>query len=90
MAVSKALLAAGSERGGGLNHILDLSAVDLPLTQVSKLVAGEPAVWHITAYLLEECDPNPAARLGGEVVVAERDMDSRLERLVEHAHPVRR
>lgn len=42
------------------------------------------------ARLLEERQPDLALRVRGEVVVPQRDVDARLERLVERPHAVRR
>lgn len=89
MAVAQALLAASGERSRGLDYVLDLAAVDFLFSEVAELVARETAVGHVrTVHLVEESDPDRAPRLCGEVMVPQRDVDARLESLVEYAHTV--
>ena len=87
---SELLLAALRERARGLDDVLDLAPVDLLLAERVQLVVREPTVRDVPVDALEEGDPDLALRVRGQILVPQRDVDARLERLVEDADAVRR
>ncbi len=83
-------LAAGldGEQLGGLDEVLDLAAVEVEARQPVELAAVhlEP----VAAGAVDEVDPHLAARLGGQVVVGQEQVDAGLERVVDAGDAVRR
>ena len=84
------LLAALRKRARGLDDVLDLAPVDLLLAERVQLVVRQAPVRDASVDALEEGDPDLALRVRGQVLVPQRDVDARLERLVEDADAVRR
>ena len=90
MRESKLLLPPLRERAGGLDDVLDLPAVHLLLAERVQLVRRDTAVRKAAPVdALEEGDPDLALRVRRQVRVPERDVDARLECLVEYPDPVR-
>lgn len=78
------------ERARGLDDVLDLPAVHLLFAERAQLVARDAPVRKAAPVdALEERDPDLALRVRRQVRVPERDVDARLERLVEYPDPVR-
>ena len=91
MFIPKRLLPALRERARGLDDVLDLPPVDPLLAERAELLRGEPAVREVGPVdAPQEREPDVALRVGREVRVAQRDVDARLEGLIEDADAIRR
>ena len=82
------LLLAASEGAGCLDHILDLSTVDLLLTELPQLFRRQTDVGRIPMSLAEECRPNLTPRIRIEVMVTKGDMYTRLEGFIKDTNTV--
>lgn len=90
MQISQRLAACSSKCAGSLDDIFYLPAIDSPFAKILNLCFRDTQIiLTLRGDLLEECDPNLASRVRLEVVVAQGDMDTGLESLVECLHPVR-
>lgn len=90
MFVAECLLSSEGQRARSPNHILDLAAVYFLLAQLVQLIHSQTGIlWHIWRRyfvehgFLQKCNPYLAFGVSGKVLIVQRNMDTRLEGLIE-------